>query len=99
MYAAGQAGRTGKGEWGMGQMPCSAQEPNFTDVGGGMQRISPQFYPDDSRVLARVLCGGYVAAGDRVAVYRSPRATSGRVVRSRAYSTAFVSEEYMIDDD
>ena len=76
------------------KLPCGQQEPNFTEAGDGMQRISPQRHPDSSRVLARVLCGGYVAAGDRVAVYRSPRAVSGRLVRSKVFQTAFVSEEY-----
>lgn len=76
------------------KMPCANQEPNFTEVGDGMQRISPMKHPDSSRVLARVLRSGYVAAGDRVSLYRSPRATSGTLVRSKAYTSAFVSAEY-----
>ena len=76
------------------KMPCGAQQPNFTDAGSGMQRISPQYYPDSSRVLARVLQGGHVMVGDTVALHRSPHATSGVVVRSRIYATAFVSQEY-----
>ena len=76
------------------KLPCSAQQPNFTEAGEGMQRISPMHHPDSSRVLARVLHGGWIAPGDRVAVYRSERATSGVLVRSKLYQTAFVSVEY-----
>ena len=76
------------------KMPCSAQEPNFTDTGDGIQRISPMRHPDSSRVLTRVLRGGYVTAGDRVALYRSPHATSGTLERSKVFQSAFVSAEY-----
>ena len=76
------------------KLPCGNQEQNFTDAGDGMQRISPVGYPDSSRLLARVLRSGYVAAGDKVRLYRSPRATSGTIVRSKVYTSAFVSLEY-----
>ena len=76
------------------KLPCAQQEPNFTEVGDGMQRISPLCHPDSSRVLARVLRSGYVEAGDKVRLYRSPRATSGTIVRSKVYTSAFVSVEY-----
>ena len=75
--------------------PCSQQEPNFTEgVGDGIHRISADRYPDDSRVHTRVLRGGYVAAGDRVRVWRSPRATSGVVVRCSSDPGNFISKEY-----
>ena len=77
------------------KMPCRAQSPNFSEAGDGMQRISPQHYPDARRVLARVLRAGHVATGDEVSVYRSPRAApSGKLVRSKIYQTAFVNLEY-----
>lgn len=75
------------------KLPCASQAANFTSAGDGAQRISPQRYPDSSRVLARVLRAGFVAAGDEVRVYRSPRA-AGKLVRSAIYESAFVSEEY-----
>jgi MOSC domain-containing protein YiiM len=76
--------------------PCDSQEVNFTQgVGDGIHRISADRYPDDSRVLARVLRGGFVATGDKVRVWRSPRALSGVVVRCKSDPGNFISEEYL----
>ena len=74
--------------------PCHQQEPNFTDAGDGIQRISADRHPDDSRVHTRVLRAGYVSAGDKVQVWRSPRATSGAVVRCSSDPGNFISKEY-----
>ena len=75
--------------------PCTQQEPNFrSEVGDGMQRICPTRHPDSSRAHTRVLRGGYVATGDKVAVYRSPLAASGGVVRCAKDPSVCISSEY-----
>lgn len=74
--------------------PCANQEPNFTEIGDGMERINPERYPNASRVHTRVLRSGYVAAGDRVKVFKSPRAVSGKVVRYKKDPSVCISTEY-----
>jgi MOSC domain-containing protein YiiM/GNAT superfamily N-acetyltransferase len=44
--------------------PCATQEPNFRD--GRFSRISIDLHPSDSRMYARVLSEGEVAAGDPI---------------------------------
>ena len=75
--------------------PCHQQEPNFTEgVTGGIQRISADRHPDDSRIHTRVIRTGHVAIGDKVRVWRSPRAISGVVVRCSSDPGNFISKEY-----